>query len=189
MMPDWIIYIPVLIWLGILSWYDIKIRGIPHSAWVIIPLILAGIYRIRMGGWQLVILIGLIVAVSEREWIAIKIRWGGITSIFGWVPILTVVFCMAAPISPIGVMAILGFWLAWELKWWGGADAVVGIIIMSIWPYGVTMVCLTISNLVNFIWDRFIYNPKNPKIPSVPGIPIFLSTIILKVIHISLLHF
>lgn len=27
---------PVMIWLGIMSWFDIKSREIPHSAWVIV---------------------------------------------------------------------------------------------------------------------------------------------------------
>lgn len=183
MMREWIIYIPVLIWLGILSWYDIKTREIPHSAWVTIPLILAGGYRICLGGWQLVLLAGLVILASEREWIATKIRWGGITSIHGWVPWLTVVFCMAASTSQIGAIAILGFWIAWELKWWGGADSVVGMILVSVFYPVHFIIAFLISQLLSVIFSRFPHRSlclwSGEDHATVPGIPLFLISIIL----------
>jgi hypothetical protein len=50
---DTAILIPVLLWLGVVSWFDIREHEIPHSAWVIIPLVLAIIYRVywEIGHW------------------------------------------------------------------------------------------------------------------------------------------
>ena len=64
---DWIIFILVVVWLGIVSWFDIRKSEIPHSAWVIIPLIGACFYRTWQGNWVLVLLTILVAAVSERE--------------------------------------------------------------------------------------------------------------------------
>jgi len=72
---DWIIFGLVVTWLGIVSWFDIRKSEIPHSAWVIIPLIGACFYRTWQGNWALVLLTILVAAVSERE---------RISQIFGW---------------------------------------------------------------------------------------------------------
>ena len=64
---DWIIFAVVVIWLGIISWFDIRKSEIPHSAWVVIPMIAVGVFRIWQGGWALVLLTVFVVVVSERE--------------------------------------------------------------------------------------------------------------------------
>jgi len=64
---DWILLILVVVWLGIVSWFDIRKSEIPHSVWVIIPLFGACFYRTWQGNWALVLLTVLVAAVSERE--------------------------------------------------------------------------------------------------------------------------
>jgi hypothetical protein len=181
MISEWIIYLPVLIWLGILSWYDIKTREIPHSAWVIIPLILTGIYRVCMGGWQLVLLSMLVVAASERRWIALKFRWSGIARLSWWVPGLAVVFWMISTTSPVGALAITGFWIAWELKWWGGADSVVGIILMLVWPNLPYLYSMILSHFIGCCINRGIFTCKvNGRcLHTLAGIPLMLLSVVI----------
>lgn len=173
---DWFIFVPVLIWLGILSWYDIKTREIPHAAWVIIPLILAGIYRVWLGGWQLVLFASIVLAASERGWIAGKMIYGKIAGVNWWLPLVVVGVWIAASNSPIGAMAILGFWIAWELQWWGGADAVVSIILFIIWP---DLKLIGVFTIIHFMFfcisstKSMLMRQYNPK--RIPGIPIILA--------------
>ena len=42
----------------------------------------------------------------------------------------------------------MGFWIAWELNWWGGADAVTAITLCLIWPTLDYLLALLIINAV-----------------------------------------
>ena len=53
---DWIGFGLVVSWLIIISWFDLRKSEIPHSGWVIIPLIAAIIYRTFLGDFSLVAL-------------------------------------------------------------------------------------------------------------------------------------
>ncbi len=128
------LFLPVLVWLGILSWFDLRKNEIPHSAWVVIPLILAIIYRGLSGGWSLAVLAVVAAIVSEREWISKLLHVQGMAAIKFWVPFLLAALWWAVPANPIAGLAIPAFWAAWELGWWGGADAVSATVLCLIWP-------------------------------------------------------
>jgi len=85
---DWIIFGFVVTWLGIVSWFDIRKSEIPHSAWVVIPLIGAGLYRIWQGDWTLVLLAAVVAAVSERDRISQAFGWEELSRIITWLPLL-----------------------------------------------------------------------------------------------------
>ena len=85
---DWIIFGLVVTWLGIVSWFDIRKSEIPHSAWVVIPLIGAGLYRILQGDWTLVLLAAVVAAVSERDRISQAFGWEELSRIITWLPLL-----------------------------------------------------------------------------------------------------
>jgi len=131
---DWIIFGLVVTWLGIVSWFDIRKSEIPHSAWVVIPLMGAGLYRILQGDWTLVLLAVLVAAVSERYRISTVFGWEELSRIITWLPLLFLGAFLSIQTSPLSALAIMGFWVAWELKWWGGADAVAAIAIILIYP-------------------------------------------------------
>ena len=116
---DWIIFILVVVWLGIVSWFDIRKSEIPHSAWVIIPLIGACFYRTWQGNWALVLLTILVAAVSERERISHLFGWEEIGKMITWFPLLFLGYIYLFKLT-FAALAIIGFgW--WELKWWGGS--------------------------------------------------------------------
>src|SRR5690606_12438626 len=131
---DWIIFGLVVTWLGIVSWFDIRKSEIPHSAWLVFPLMGAGLYRILQGVWWLVLFDLLVAAVSGRERLSQPLHRRAISKIILWFPVIFIGLFFAIQLSPIAAIATLGFWIAWELKWWGGADAVSAITLILINP-------------------------------------------------------
>jgi hypothetical protein len=173
---NWIIFSLVLIWLGIISWFDIRKNEIPHSFWVILPLIGACVFQASQGDWRLVLLAVFVVAISERERLSQLLHRGEICKIFTWFPILLLGLFFAIQFSPIAAFAILGFWVAWELKWWGGADGVAALTLILIYPkvtfilafLGVHVIVtlgLTICSLLK---------SKSIKLHQIPGLPLLL---------------
>mgnify|MGYP000867551574 FL=1 len=177
---DWIIFVFVVTWLGIVSWFDIRKNEIPHSAWVVIPLIGAGLYRIWQGDWTLVLLAAVVAAVSERDRISQAFGWEELSRIITWLPLLFLGAFLSIQSSPLSALAIIGFWAAWELKWWGGADAVGAMTIILIYPeitfilaflivHAITAIMLTIRSLIK---------EKTARLHRIPGLPLILIAVI-----------
>ena len=177
---DWIIFGLVVTWLGIVSWFDIRKSEIPHSAWVVIPLIGAGLYRIWQGDWTLVLLAAVVAAVSERYRISKAFGWEELSRIITWLPLLFLGAFLSIQSSSLSALAIIGFWAAWELKWWGGADAVAAIAIILIYPeiafilaflivHAITAIMLTIRSLIK---------EKTARLHRIPGLPLILIAVI-----------
>jgi len=178
---DWIIFGCVLTWLGIVSWFDIRKNEIPHSAWVILPLLGACSYRAWQGDWVLVFLTILIAAVSERERLSRIVRREEIGRIITWLPLLFLGAYLSIQVSPFAALAIFGFWIAWEFKWWGGADAVAAMAIILIYPelqfvlaFLVVHVLATIGLAV-----RSIVKGKKVGLNKIPGLPLLLLAVLL----------
>lgn len=178
---DWIIFGLVVLWLGVISWFDLRKNEIPHSLWVIIPLMGAVAYQVWLGGWRFALVALLVAAVSERERIAQILGWDEIGTIVSWIPIVFLGACLPMQLSPVATLAIIGFWIAWELKCWGGADAVAAITLILLYPeiglilaffmvHGVTTLGLMIGSLI-----------KDDKVclHRIPGLPLLLVTVIL----------
>ena len=178
---DWIIFGLVVTWLGIVSWFDIRKSEIPHSAWVVIPLIGAGLYRILQGDWTLVLLAAVVAAVSERYRISKAFGWEELSRIITWLPLLFLGAFLSIQSSPLSALAIIGFWAAWELKWWGGADAVSAITVSLIWPSEIFIFAfLGVHIIVTIVlFMRSLIKEKSVKMHRLPGLPLLLLAIIL----------
>jgi len=113
-MGIWVLGI-VLIWLAIVSWFDLKKREVPHTAWVIVPLVCAAIYQAMIGDWRLSFLTVVVALTSERQRLA-NLTELELESIFFWVPFLFAGCYLAGSHNPIGAIAIVSFWVAWELR-------------------------------------------------------------------------
>ncbi|PKO11613.1 MAG: hypothetical protein CVU39_28440 [Chloroflexi bacterium HGW-Chloroflexi-10] len=186
---DWIIFGLVVTWLGIVSWFDIRKNEIPHSAWVVIPLIGAGLYRIWQGNWALVLLTILVAAVSERERISQLFGWEEIGKMITWLPLLFLGAFLSIQSSPLSALAIIGFWVAWEMKWWGGADAVSAITVCLIWPSEIFIFAFLATHLIVVLVLGLVSAIREKKISlhRLPGIPILLvSVIFLKISYVLL---
>jgi hypothetical protein len=121
----------VLIWLVPLAVYDLRRQEVPHITCVAVPCLGAVVYSFLSGTWPVGVITLLAVGASERRVLRNERveRWlfSGALAQGG---LLTVVSGEATP----GAFAVLGFWLAYELAWWAGADALVAITLALLWP-------------------------------------------------------
>jgi hypothetical protein len=186
---EWIIFGCVVTWLGVVSWFDIRKNEIPHSAWVIIPLIGACSYRAWQGDWGLVFLTILVAAVSERDGLSRIVGWEQIGRIITWLPLLFLGAIFSVQASPFAALAIIGFWIAWELKWWGGADAVAAMTIILIYPELSFIISFLVVHVVVTIGlaVRSLVKGKKVGLNKIPGLPLLLMAVLLfQVMQVSI---
>jgi Flp pilus assembly protein protease CpaA len=167
-------------WLLIISWFDLRKGEIPHSGWVIIPLVSAIIYRAILGDFSLVALTILVVFASEREKMVKLCNIEGLHSIKVFLPGLLLTLYWANEQNLIGALAILGFWIAWELSWWGGADAITAITLCLIWPtMNYVLAFLLINTLaVALLSVVSLFQKEKVKLHRIPGLPLLLLSVI-----------
>jgi hypothetical protein len=177
---DWIILGIVMIWLAAVSWFDLRKGEVPHSAWVIVPLLLAGIYRAWLGDWQLVVLTGLVALISERERISKMFAFEEVGRILTWLPLLLLALFWSVQNNPITALSIVGFWIAWELGWWGGADAVSAMALCLVWPGPAFFLAFFGCHaIVALGLMAFTYKAERKvKVHRLPGLPIMLLVVI-----------
>jgi len=176
------VLILALIWLGIVSWFDLYTKQVPHSAWVIVPFGLAILYRIAYSSWELVVLSIIIAFASERKRLAQAAANDRFASLFLWLPLVVVSFLRAGAVHPVGAVAILAFWIAWELRCWGGADAVASITLALLWRdmhlilalLSVHVVAALVATCVTLVRERAW------KLHAIPGLPLLLLTVLLR---------
>ena len=177
---EWLIFGVIVVWLAIVSWFDLRKGEIPHSAWVIVPLVFAGAYRAWQGDWQLVVLATLVALVSERERLARWIHLEETGRVITWLPLILLALFWSAQQAPLPALSILGFWVAWELGWWGGADAVTAITLMLVLPgtdfYIALFGCHAVVALGLTV---FTYKQERKvKLHRLPGLPIMLLAVL-----------
>ena len=177
---EWLIFGVVVVWLAIVSWFDLRKGEIPHSAWVIVPLVFAGVYRAWHGNWQLSLLAGLVAVISEREWISRVIHFREAGKFLTWSPILFLALYMSIQYELLIVLSIIGFWIAWELGWWGGADAVCAITLSLIWPEITFFLAFFGCHAVIALGLMVITYKveKKVKLHRLPGLPIMLLAVV-----------
>lgn len=177
---EWFIFGGIVVWLAIISWFDLRKGEIPHSAWVIVPLVFAGAYRIWQSPWQLVALAMLVALVSERERIAQWIRLEEASRVITWLPLILLAVFWGAQNAPIPALSILGFWIAWELGWWGGADAISVITLTLVWP-GIDFFIAFFGCHVVVALGLMVFTYKQEqkvKLHRLPGLPIILLAVL-----------
>jgi hypothetical protein len=83
----------------------------------------------------------------------------------GWKPLATI------------SLAVVGFWLAWELHAWGGADTLTAIALLLLWPDIRFLVAVLAIHLVVIVslqiarWKQF---HNSGSIQWIPGIPLLM---------------
>ena len=179
-MEDWVFGI-VLIWLAVISWFDLKKREIPNSAWVIVPFGIAMVYQGLFGSWQLTFLSCVIAIASEREQLA-KITGLHLNTIFFWVPWIFAGLLVAGSANPIGTVAIVTLWMAWELRCWGGADAVASIALVLIWPdMKLILALLAVHALVALAATIVsLLKERRFRLHQLPGLPLLLFSVLFR---------
>jgi Flp pilus assembly protein protease CpaA len=178
---DTAIFISIVVWLAVISWFDLRRSEIPHSAWVIIPLVLAIVYQSVLGKWPLVLFTLLITIVSERQLLARFPRFTAYARVKVWLPILLASLLWSAQSFPVATLSIFAFWVAWELGWWGGADATTATCLFLVFPtsslllsfiliHAITVICLATYSLLK---------EKRLRLHQIPGLPLLLLSTLL----------
>jgi hypothetical protein len=133
-----------LAWLVPLALYDLRRREVPNITFVAVPCGLAALGAAVDGVWTLGALVFLIVAASERN--RLPKLWGTIALVAALSGSAGLLMFTPFEQSP-GVIAIIGFWLAYELGWWAGADALAAMTLAILWPEVRLLVSLAAAHL------------------------------------------
>lgn len=134
-----------LAWLIPLALYDLKKREVPHIAFVAVPCLLAALTAILRGDWALATLAMVSVAASERHHLPKRLRLAALLIAFaGCAGLLVMTPFESLP----GAIAVHGFWIAYELGWWAGADALAAMTLALLWPDIRLLAALAASHIV-----------------------------------------
>ena len=173
----------ILTWLALVSWFDLRKREVPHSAWTVIPLVCAVVYQAAAGDWRLSFLTIIVALASERQRLA-KLSELRVDTIFFWIPWLLATLYVAASHNPVGAIAILAFWVAWELRCWGGADAVTAITLALIWPDMrlVTAVLIVHAFVAVIASLHSLIRERKFRVHQFPGLPLLLLSAVLRLV-------
>jgi hypothetical protein len=129
----WVISIVALGWLIAAAVLDIRARQVLSPYWTWIPMVLAGAYRVLSGPSALIAAAAAVtVIVSERR----HLRHKGLEALAlaaGIVAIVLIFFVADIP-TQSGIAGVVVFWIAWELHYIGGADAMTLITCILFWP-------------------------------------------------------
>lgn len=183
---DWILFGLVAVWLGIISWFDIRKNEIPHSAWVVVPFCLANLFQCISGQWPLVFLAVWIALTSERERISGIIRLPEFKQLPPWMPLFVPALYWALQVSPVSALALLGFWTAWELRCWGGADAVTAMTLVLFYPGWFFILAFLVAHVLVLIGMGLfaLFRERKIRLHRVPGLPILLGAVVLMQIYL-----
>jgi Flp pilus assembly protein protease CpaA len=146
---DWIVSLACLAWLVVLAVFDIRERKVPHLLWTAIPVALAAAYRLAAGPERLVVAAAAAaVAASERRQLKNRaVEWIVFTAAAGF---FLWTLTTASGGDALGIIGVCVFWLSWEMRWIGGADAMALITCLLVWP-GIAFVLAYLA--AGLIWS------------------------------------
>jgi|CXWL01.1.fsa_nt_gi hypothetical protein len=149
-----------LAWLIPLAVYDMQKREVPHIAFVAMPCLLATLTATVRGDWMLATLAVVSVAASERHHLPEQFRRVAF--------ILALVACtgllIVTPFESLpGAIALIGFWMAYELGWWAGADALATMALVLLWPNIRLLAALAASHIVVALMMKRAFLPFIPR--------------------------
>ena len=110
-----IIFALLLAWLGACVVYDLRSRQVP-ALLTILPLVLAALWQLFHGGWQMVLLVIALILVSDLPWAKWRIPLACLVSV------LALSFAGSSE-SVYATLVIFAEWALWEIGATGGADA------------------------------------------------------------------
>jgi Flp pilus assembly protein protease CpaA len=129
----WVISVVALVWLIVVAVFDIRTRQVPSPLWTGIPLIVAAAYRLAAGTQAIIVAAAAVVLlVSERRHLQQKLLEAFVVA--AGILVLGFILLRFGIFNATGIVGIIVFWVAWELKLIGGADAMVLIACTLIWP-------------------------------------------------------
>jgi hypothetical protein len=130
---QWIISLAALAWLLAEAYFDIRTRKVPSPLWTGIPMLAALAIRLLSGTAVLMAAAAVVVVVvSERRHLQHKLLEG--LALAAGIIALALIFFLADDATQSGLAGIVVFWVSWELRYIGGADAMTLITCLLLWP-------------------------------------------------------
>ena len=119
-------------WLGICMIFDLRSRQVP-TLLTVIPLILAGTWRLFQSGWALVLLTVLLILISDLPQAKWRIPVGCCAAIAG-------ISIAGSPDMTYAMLVIFAVWALWEIGATGGADAKIIIALVLLFADGLLFI-------------------------------------------------
>ncbi|MCL4559851.1 MAG: hypothetical protein M1281_04445 [Chloroflexi bacterium] len=132
-----IVFALLLAWLGACVVYDLRSRQVP-ALLTILPLILAALWRLFQGSWQMVLLVIALVLVSDLPWA----KWRIPLACLGC--ILALSFASSSE-SVYAALVIFAAWALWEIGATGGADAKIIISLVLLFGNGLLFIPIVLA--------------------------------------------
>jgi len=133
-----------LLWLAPLAVYDLKKKAVPHIAVVAVPCFIAAIFATLRGDDTLAVMALAALYASERpNYLRLK-RPALVLAIIA----LSALTLAGRVESLPGALAIFAFWIAYEIGWWAGADALAAMTLALLWPDILLIVALGVAHFV-----------------------------------------
>ena len=132
-----IIFALLLAWLGACVVFDLRSRQVP-ALLTIPPLVLAALWRLFQGGWQMVLLVIALVLVSDLPWAKWRIQLACLVSV------LALSFAGSSE-SIYAILVIFAAWAMWEIGATGGADAKIIISLVLLFGNGLLFIPIVLA--------------------------------------------
>ncbi len=161
--------------------FDIRTRQVPNPLWTGLPLLIAIVIRVLNGTAVLMAVAAVVaVAVSERR----NLKHRGLEALVlvaGILAIVLIFFVADAP-TQSGIAGVVVFWVSWELHYIGGADAMVLITCVLLWPQVEFLLAYLAAGLIWAAGAR-IKQGGWLKAHSVPGLAVIATAAILYLVY------
>ena len=131
------IFVLLLAWLGACVVYDLRSRQVP-ALLTILPIILAALWRLFQGGWQMVLLVIAFILVSDLPWAKWRIQLACLVSV------LALSFAGSSE-SIYAILVIFAAWAMWEIGATGGADAKIIISLVLLFGNGLLFIPIVLA--------------------------------------------
>ena len=145
-----IVWALLLAWLAVCVIFDLRSRQVP-ACLTVMPLILAAIWQLLQGGWQLVALVALLVLLSDLPQAKWRIPVACAATVLG----LSIAGSSGIVFTMLVVFAV---WALWEVGASGGADAKIIIALVLFFADGLLFIPIVlvggVQGLVGLIARR-----------------------------------
>lgn len=145
-----IVWALLLAWLAICVIFDLRSRQVPAFL-TVVPLILAAIWQLIQGGWQLVALVALLVLISDLPQAKWRIPVACAATVLG-------LSIAGSPGIMYAMLVVFAVWALWEIVATGGADAKIIIALVLFFADGLLFIPIVlvggVQGLVGLIARR-----------------------------------
>lgn len=145
-----IVWALLLAWLAVCVIFDLRSRQVPVFL-TVLPLILAALWQLIQGGWQLVALVALLVPISDLPQAKWRIPVACAVTVLG-------LSIAASPGMVYTMLVVFAVWALWEIGASGGADAKIIIALVLFFADGLLFIPIVlvggVQGLVGLIARR-----------------------------------